>query len=440
MQRRSVSALLLFVALALGQNSILTAPKALLTATGLATAWTNNLNQTIAVNAAFIQGAWIDTATNNVFAYNPLVITTGTTPAIAPTPPNLPASAVVGLWFGYNGNTLTLADQTNGVDLQTAACVNGMPNSIFGQFAYCNAVNFFNSINNAINSGALKVPPLGTANDGNACPTTRDFFVIDMDQSDNVVTSYLVTATNLIAQGTISNANKLGATVVNTLTNASDIRLVEIAMDTALGCTPWQIQDMSETTATNFVATFPTAEIQAGVWQQAPIALVPISHAMTRLNNQPSLQKTNLYRVGCNQVQATTLSAADGTVYCQNLYFNGPKRLAANAQGFSNFGSPDPNAATNLFAFLVQRMFTSFGPDGLNCASLLNVVNPIVPTVNMNNVFVGGTINVPNPNAGSTGLGTTNIIIIVVCTVVGGLLIIGLIAGVVWYRNRSMYS
>jgi hypothetical protein len=43
---------------------------------------------------------------------------------------------------------------------------------------------------------------------------------------------------------------------------------------------------------------------------------------------------------------------------------------------FNNFGSPDPNAAVNLFAFLAQRFATSFGADGLNCA-----VNEIVDIV-----------------------------------------------------------
>jgi hypothetical protein len=436
---RRVLIIALFLGLALAQNSIITGPKLLLSATGLATPWTNDLNQSIAVNAAFIQGCLFDSATNLISAYNPLVITAGTKPAVVPTPPVVPVTATVALWFGYNGNTLTLADNDGGQDLATALCVNGMTNSIFGQFAYCNAVAFYNLVLPAVANGALKVPPLGTANDGQTCPTTRDFFVIDMDQSDNVVTSYLVTGTNEIAQGTISNTNALGANVVNTLTNASDIRLIEIAMDTALGCTPMLVADLTETTVANNVPTFATAELQANTWQQAPIALVPISHAMTRVNNQPSLTKTNLYRSGCGQTLAINAAGADGTVYCQNLYFVGPKRLAANSQNFQNFASPDPCTATNLYAFLIQRMFTSFGPDGLNCGALLGVANPIVPIMNGNNVFVGGTINVPNPNT-STGLPTNTIIIIVVCTVVGSLLVVGLIAGVLWYRNRSMYS
>jgi hypothetical protein len=441
MQRTLVAIALVF-GLAIAQNSILTYPGTvgILTGTGLATPWTNSLNQTLSCNAAFIQGSWFDSNTNTISAYNPLVITLGTKPAIIPTAPTVPATATVALWFGYNGNSVTLADTQNGGLLSAANCVNGLTGSIFLQFAYCNAVNFYSVAIPAVNNGVLKVPQLGTANDGGTCPTTRDFFVIDMDQSDNVVTTYLVTATQETAQGTLSNSNNLGANVVSVLTNASDCRLLSIAMDGALGCTPMQVTDLTETTVANTVATFATAELQANTWQQPPIALVPISHAMTRVNNQPSLQKTNAYRAGCGQTLATSATQADGTVYCQNLYFGGPKRLAANSMNFQNFPSPLANVATNLFAFLAQRMFTSFGPDGLNCASLLGVPNPIVPILNGNAVFVGATITVPNPSTTNSGLSTTNIIIIVVCTVVGSLLIVGLIAGIVWYRNRSMYS
>jgi len=430
----------LLFSIAFGQNIIVTLPAAALSAVGLATPWLNSENQSIACNAGFAQGNIYDPGVNNVFAYNPLVITTGTKPAVVPSVPVFSTAAIVAVWFGTNGNTLTLADNTNGADLAAANCINGITNSIFGQFAYCNAPNYFNAVNAAVNAGTIKVPPLGTANDGMSCPTARDFFIVDMDQSDNVVTTYLVTTNQLVAQGTVTNMNNLGNNVVAVLANGSDERLVSVAVDGAMACTPWKVQDLGDTAVVTLVPTFGTNELQAAVWQLAPIALTPISHAMTRVNNQPNLQKTNAYRAGCDQVPAATVSAADGFVYCQNLYFTGPRRLALNAAPFSNFGSPMACVATNLFAFLAQRYATSFGPDGLNCASLLGVPPPVVAIKNMGGVFVGATITVPVMPGTTTGLSTNTIIIIVVCTVVGGLLIIGLIIGVVWYRNRSMYS
>ena len=51
----------------------------------------------------------LDPATGQISVYDPLVVNAGTQPAVAPVVPTLPAGAVVALWFGYNGDTLTLA-------------------------------------------------------------------------------------------------------------------------------------------------------------------------------------------------------------------------------------------------------------------------------------------------------------------------------------------
>jgi hypothetical protein len=440
-EMRVILLLSLFLSTIFGQAIVLLVPAAPLTGPGLATPYLNNFNQSIAVNAAFVQGAWFDPNTNTIAGYNPLVITMGTKPAVPPTAVTLPGGAVVGLWFGINGNTLTLSDNNNGANVLAGACVNGITNSIFGQFAYCNAPAFFMAANAAITQGTLKVPALGMANDGQICPTTHDFFVVDMDQSDNVITSYLITTQQLIAQGTQTNINNLGMAVVGTLTNGSDLRLMGVALAGALGCPQWTVRDMAEVAVTNMIPVFGTVELQATLLQQPPIALVPVTHAMTRVNNQPSLTKTNAYRAGCGQPAAGSVNQADGLTYCNNIYFTAPARLLKNEGPFTDLTSPDMNAASNLFAFLAQRFATTFGPDGLGCLSLLNVPPPVVPVMNMGGMFVGATITPPNPNgAGNTGLPTNTIIIIVVCTVVGGLLVIGLIIGVIWYRNRSMYS
>jgi hypothetical protein len=66
-------------------------------------------NEANSAQTAFVQGAIINPATGAISIYDPLVVDAGTQPAITPTVPTLPAGAVVALWFGYNGNTLTLA-------------------------------------------------------------------------------------------------------------------------------------------------------------------------------------------------------------------------------------------------------------------------------------------------------------------------------------------
>jgi hypothetical protein len=423
------------------QDCTVTLPNNPLTAQGLATPYPiTGCNQTNPMMASFVEGGVIDTSSGKLYVYNPLMITAGTTPLVNPTPPNLPANNVVALFFGTNACTLTLADNTNGATLAAAQCVNGAPGSIFGQVSFCNTNNFWTAINTALTNKQITVPPLGNAADGLPCPTVRDFFVVDMDQSDNVVTDYLFVGVQT-AQDTA--ANRANNPTFQVLTNGSDNRLVAVAISGAFGCTALKAPDLADPTNTVGLASQYLNELNALVNQAAPQALVPLSHAMTRVNNQPNLAKTNLYRAGVGQPLAQNNGQADSVAYCTNVYFTAPKRMAANQAVLFNFQSADPNVASNLFGFLAQRFFTTFGPDGLNCASLLNVAPPVVPIKNnMNNLFVGATITVPVPpnNNTTTGLPTSSIIIIVVCSVAGGILLIGLIVGVIWYRNRSMYS
>jgi hypothetical protein len=70
-------------------------------------------NEANPAQAAFVQAAVIDPATGKISIYNPLVIDQGTQPAAAPVVPTLPNGGIVGIWFGSNGNTLTLQDSNN---------------------------------------------------------------------------------------------------------------------------------------------------------------------------------------------------------------------------------------------------------------------------------------------------------------------------------------
>jgi len=196
--------ILLFVSLLVSvfaQNCLVAVPANPLTAAGLSSLYIAQLpcNQSDPNMVSFVQGSYINTATGAVFAYNPLIVTQGTVAASTPITPVLPANVQVALWFGTNAGTLTLMDV--GGSLTQGNCINGLTGSIFGQFAYCNAPAFFTAAYTAISAGQLKIPPLGTANDGQPCPTTHDFFVVDMDQSDNVITTYIDIG-NSLAQDT----------------------------------------------------------------------------------------------------------------------------------------------------------------------------------------------------------------------------------------------
>ncbi|HEY6425143.1 MAG TPA: hypothetical protein VIY28_18260 [Pseudonocardiaceae bacterium] len=337
-------------------NCTITVPPAPLSAAGLATPYALSAtkrgdgpcHEANANQSAFVEAAIIDPATGALSIYRPLVIDRGTKPAAPPVTAQLPPGAVVGLWFGFQGDTLTLGGDT-------AGCVNGLPGSPFGQFAYCGAVDFFKAANAAIAAGKLTVPPVGTANDGQPCPTTRNFGVVDQDQSDNLDTKYLATRNGRTAQNNTANANALpGATV---LKNASDNGLLNNFIDPALGCTPFLAPD-----TTNNGAPTPALalnELQAAAAQAPPVALIPPNDPMAQVDGKTSIAKTNLYRAGTNQPPLNP-KVDTAKAYCRNLAMIGSARLRLDRQQFSQAPSPDPAAAKNLLVFLQQRLKASF--------------------------------------------------------------------------------
>ena len=320
-------------AAAVNMDCTLIVPPNPLTAQGLATPYqltaTNRRNgpckEATAGQSAFVQGAVIDPATGKISIYNPLVINTGTQPAVTPVVPQLPAGGIVALWFGFNGANLTL--QSSGNSLQDGNCVNGIPGSIFSQFAYCNAPAFFTAANQAIQAGKMMPPALGTAKDGQACPSVRDFSVVDQDQSDNVTTRYIIAGNGQIAQ--MTNANMAQLPNALPLTNGSDNGLLDAFIDPALGCTPWMAPNLAD--AGQMVTALPLNELQAAAHQAAPIALVPANDPMVLKNDNIAINKLNAYRMGVDQPQVFSKNQASPTPYCQKLVDIGAARIAKDA-------------------------------------------------------------------------------------------------------------
>jgi hypothetical protein len=343
--------------------------------------------------AAFVQGAIIDPATGAISIYNPLVVDQGTQPAVHPQPPfdgQIPQGDIVALWFGSNGNTLTL-QESNG-SLAQSRCVNGSNGSIFGQFAYCNAPAFFQAANQAIQAGKLVPSPLGMALDGQVCPTTRDFSIVDQDQSDNVTTTYLVTASGLTAQDTQANKAALGTQVAQVQKNGSDERLLTL-VDAALGCTPWMAPDLAN--PGHMVTALPLNELQAATSQGMPMALVPNADPMVLVNNQPNLAKLNAYRVGVDQPPSPDTQASSTRAYCQSLLYVAPRRLLLDEPLTRQAPPADPAVANSLFTFLAQRFVTTYEANGLNCMKRLNHPDPVTVETDTNAVAIDATISVP---------------------------------------------
>src|SRR4249920_2159268 len=196
-------------------NCTVSVPANPLSAQGLASPWVLGDGCTWANGDT--EGVFIDATilapNGQLQVYNPLVINQGTTPAVAPTPPTIAAGSQVILSVGYNGNALALV----GPGARQGNCIDAFGNSLIDQTPQCNAVSFYRMANAEIRRGLLKIPAAGTGQDGQACQTTRDFALIDQDQSDNAVASYLFNPdTGQTAQATAANAANLAQDTAET--------------------------------------------------------------------------------------------------------------------------------------------------------------------------------------------------------------------------------
>ncbi len=336
---------------------------------------------------AFVQAAIIDPVSGHISVYDPLVIDQGTQPAMAPVLPTLPNKAIVGIWFGFNGNNLTLQDSQG--SLQQGHCVNGLNGSIFGQVSYCNAPAFFSVANQEIQQGKLLPPAIGQAKDGEPCPTVRDFSLVDQDQSDNVTTMYLATGSGRIAQMTTANIKTLQG--AQKLFNGSDNGLLDSFVDPALGCSPWMVQNLAD--QGNSATALPLDELQAAAHQASPVALVPLGDPMVLVNGKENLNKVNAYRVGVNQPLAFNFSEASTATYCSNLLAIAPQRLLLDAHFTKAFASPDTAVANSLFTFLAQRFVTTYSANELKCQKRIGQFDPVSVKTDPNGVAIAATIN-----------------------------------------------
>jgi hypothetical protein len=334
-----------------------------------------------------VQAAIFDPATAQISIYNPLVIDQGSIPAADPVIPTLPDHAIIALWFGFNGNNLTQQGAHPRV-LKESGCVNGAPNNVFGQYSYCNAPAFFRAANRAIREGRLRVPHLGVASDGQTCPTVRDFYVVDQDQSDNLPVTYLISAGGLMAQNTQTNSAMLsGATVLG---NPSDNGLLDRFTDPAIGCTPWKVADLADPGQT--LPGLALNELQARAHQRSPVALIPAGDPMVlNASGGNDLGKTNAYRRGVDQPDADGLWQADTARYCRNMLRIGPARLLLDQAALTAGPSPVPTAGDSLFTFLAQRFVASYNI--LGCGDLVHITDPVILTTSVSGVAIGAKID-----------------------------------------------
>jgi hypothetical protein len=381
-----------------------------LTGTNGQTPAQSGCEMTNAVNlGAFVQATILNPATGKLSVYDPLVITQGTTPAVAPVVPTLPRGAVVTIDFGFNGTDLFQVGATANA-LRSGNCVNGTSGSVFGQVSFCNGINFFNAAFRAESQGRLVVPSEGTSSkivasagslgSGQNCPETRNFDMVDQDPSDNVTTFYLLNpATGQTAQDTAANtANIPGSTL---LANGSDNTLLDAFMDPLLGCTPFQAPDL----ANNGMPTSSQAldELLSAAHQPTVAALVPENDEMVLNNNgQMDAAKTNLYRaeIGQAAISAQNNKSSSPAMFCQNMVDIQTPFLAANQTLLSTGSSPVPGVGDNLFTFLANRLSMSF--TNLSCQTF-GLTNPVTVTLDGQGAATAATFNTTKQTATNSG-------------------------------------
>jgi len=377
---------------AASMNCTLTVPANPLSAQGLATPW--QLGDGCSMANAGTEGAFVEATilapNGQVQVYNPLVITAGTTAAATPAAPTIARGSQVIIDVGFNGTNLVL----EGRGARQGNCVDALGQSVIGQVSACNAVNFYNLANSEIARGTLTVLPAGTSLDGQPCLTVRDFAVVDQDQSDNVITTYLINGNGQTAQNTAANAAAIaGAT---TLVNGSDDKLLAAFLDPANGCTPFTATDTTDPAGTS--GSQALNELSARVNQKGTIAVVPPNDEMTLVNGAFSVAKTNVYRSLVDQpllagnVNATTV-AED---YCQNITNIQPARNQLDMARELNTGTPVAAVGNTLATFMGNRLSMSFV--NLGCANF-GLTNPVTVTLDGNQVATAATYNAAQQTA-----------------------------------------
>jgi hypothetical protein len=343
---------------------------------------------------AFVQAAIYDPTAHAIYVYNPLVADGNSGPpggppqpahyAISPIVPKLPSGAVVAIWFGFNGQNLTLT----GSAVKNGTCVTG-----FGQFGYCNTTNFWNAVNadpyltKTVGSGVIipaavesrvardprstitpivgMVPNRGTANDGLPCPTSRSYSIVDQDPSDNLTATFLLTteATPREAQNTAANQMKLTNEGIgfNVQINPSDEAVLDKFVDPALSnpaagknpsgsCMPWLAKDLSDPTGNTYSPSLALNELQANVYGDPALVSLGDTFTLNPPFTQPptpgpfplvgtsaynayvaaqSLTRTNQYRAAVNQplANSTSTTNTDGSsgdasfaTFCKGMF------------------------------------------------------------------------------------------------------------------------
>jgi hypothetical protein len=357
-------------------NCTLQVPASPLTAQGLATPWKlgDGCSEANPDLQAFVE-ATILAPSGYAFVYDPLVVSWSVGPAVTPKPPVIPAGSEVIIDTGFNGSNLVL----EGPGAYQGKCIDAYGNSIIAQTAACNAQAFYADANHLISTGKLKVPALGTGSDGKPCETTRSFSLIDQDQSDNVLTGYLLTSGGKTALDSTANTKNKALRGATVITNGSDDALIGKFVDPALGCKPFAVFD--PTTPQGHLDSQALNELDARQDQRGTIALLPVNDPQLLLNGGFSIGKVNAYRGLTDQppLSSSANATQNAFEYCLDMVNIAPAKLQLDLSRETGVSSPVPAQGDNLATFMGSRLSASFM--NLKCSDF-GLKNPVRLTLN----------------------------------------------------------
>jgi hypothetical protein len=280
-------------------------------------------------HSAFVQATILNTETGQLSIYDPEVIDAGTTPTVKAPVPQLGSHDVLNIWVGYNDTVLKLVGPGAGSFIN------------FAQQSYANDDAFYSALNSDIENGTVTVPNPGVSTaDGMTCPTTHDFSIVDQDPSDNVPVTY---------------AYNPG------ISNGSDEQLLDAVL-ASIGCGEWTVPTLDPTVSgAGPLPSGALQEVQATLWQAAPVADIPGLDEFVTNNGQftpagvPDLALDNLYRAQVDE--PFTLNDNDTAAWCTELAQNGAPRLAADAKTENESPAPSFAQIGNSLALVLANRF-----------------------------------------------------------------------------------
>lgn len=111
-----------------------------------------DFNSECNIDTVSIKATILDLDSGKLSIVYPIVIdSTDNNNILSNVKPKLPTNHIISLWFYTTADTITLLNPTQYVDtLKINNCMNSKPNILHGQFAYCNAIEFFIKVSNLI--------------------------------------------------------------------------------------------------------------------------------------------------------------------------------------------------------------------------------------------------------------------------------------------------